>query len=51
MTGHWNNGCQFDATTRNQSDLDQAARHLANFIAVVGVTIVTALVMKDAGIL
>ena len=39
---------ELTTTARNQSDLDQAARHLANFIAVVGVAIFTALVMKGA---
>ena len=39
---------ELTATARNQADLDQAARHLANFIAVVGVAIFTALLMKGA---
>jgi len=36
------------ATARTSSELDQAARHLANFIAVVGVAIFSAMVMKGA---
>jgi len=35
-------------SARSNSDLDQAAQHLANFIAVVGVAVFSALVMKGA---
>ena len=39
---------ELTVTARSSSDLDRAARHLANFIAVVGVAVFTALVMKGA---
>jgi hypothetical protein len=36
------------AEARSEADLDQASRHLANFVAVVGVAVFTALVFRGA---